>query len=108
MYLRREAQPELDSTLTAAEDEPLTDGRETTNRLRRRFTLSPVRYERRNDSGALLAEDATIYGTVTVSGLLGHSVYRVGSSRTEMVEVRGLEPLASSVRGRISVQERLF
>ncbi len=33
---------------------------------------------------------------------------RPATTAGQLVEVRGLEPLASSVRGRISVQERLF
>ncbi|CAI7977248.1 site-specific DNA recombinase [Frankia sp. Hr75.2] len=101
VYLRRETHTELATPAADTQPEPRTgdgkpgaaDGdRETTDRLRRRFARSITRYERRNDSGALLAEDATISELVTISGLLGHSLYREGSSWTNMVGFGGHEP----------------
>ncbi len=99
-----------DGGMPAAPEDPELageDGRDAVGsaRLRRRFALTGGRwYERRDDSGVLLAEDAMIDDKVTVPGLLGHSLWGVGSSKTGMVEVRGLEPLASSVRGRRSTR----
>ncbi|WP_430827844.1 recombinase family protein [Candidatus Protofrankia californiensis] len=103
VYLRREGRTEPATGTEAAsrveepraangEAEPTDDGRKTTDRLRRRFALAAAHYERRDDSGVPLAEDATTGDVVTVPGLLDYSLWGVGSSKTGMVGRVGLEP----------------